>query len=70
MQMHLATIADYDTIIAFYDNVIERMANVEKYTCWQQVKYFIWEEAFSHMARRFLVGNLYKVVKDVILMLE
>ena len=30
----------------------------------EEEKYSIWEVASSHMARRVLVGNLYKEVKD------
>ena len=39
MQMHLATILDYDSIIVFYDDVIERTPDVEKYARWQKGKH-------------------------------
>ena len=41
----------------------EERITLNTITC-EEEKYPIWEVASSHMARRVLVGNLYKEVKD------
>ena len=39
MVLQRASLEDYDSIIAFYDDVIERTPDVEKYARWQKGKH-------------------------------
>lgn len=36
MKLNRATIEDYDSIIAFYDDVMERTPDINIYACWQK----------------------------------
>ena len=38
MVLQRASLEEYDSIIAFYDDVIERTPDVEKYARWQKGK--------------------------------
>ena len=36
MKIQRATIEDYESVIAFYDDVTERTPDMERFACWQK----------------------------------
>ena len=39
MKLQQASITDYASVLSFYDDVIERTPEIERYACWQKGKH-------------------------------